>query len=319
MNKRDVLIKICQVIDVYDETDGERIKVRLSPEDDRKSDDKIPYAFPLLPKLLHIKPKVGEFVLVILTEAGNGYSNRYYIGPIISQPQFMEKEDFLINAMSLYPGSYKGPDIAPSTNADSHGALVENDDIAIYGRKKNDIILTNNEELITKINKAVFPGIQGGPLENIIAAKAVCFYEALQPEFKNYMNRVVKNCDTLASCLKTYGFNVLTGGTDNHLILLDLRNKNITGAELEKRLEEVHVVTNKNAVPFDTENKKTTSGLRLGTAAVTSRGLQNEDMFSIASIINVCADNKETYEANKEILKNIVRDICDKYPLYKED
>lgn len=145
MNKKDVLIKICQVIDVYDETDGERIKVRLSPEDDRKSDDKIPYAFPLLPKLLHIKPKVGEFVLVILTEAGNGYSNRYYIGPIISQPQFMEKEDFLINAMSLYPGSYKGPDIAPSTNADSHGALVENDDIAIYGRKKNDIILTNND------------------------------------------------------------------------------------------------------------------------------------------------------------------------------
>ena len=184
---------------------------------------------------------------------------------------------------------------------------------------RGGIILTNNEELITKINKAVFPGIQGGPLENIIAAKAVCFYEALQPEFKNYMNRVVKNCDTLASCLKTYGFDVLTGGTDNHLILLDLRNKNITGAELEKRLEEVHVVTNKNAVPFDTENKKTTSGLRLGTAAVTSRGLQNEDMFSIASIINVCADNKETYEANKEILKNIVRDICDKYPLYKED
>ena len=184
---------------------------------------------------------------------------------------------------------------------------------------RGGIILTNSEDLITKINKAVFPGIQGGPLENIIAAKAVCFYEALQPEFKHYMNRVVKNCETLASCLETYGFNVLTGGTDNHLILLDLRNKHITGAELERRLEEVHVVTNKNAVPFDTENKKTTSGLRIGTPAITSRGLQNEDMFTIASIINVCADTLDTFEANKKLLKNIVKDICDKYPLYKED
>ena len=184
---------------------------------------------------------------------------------------------------------------------------------------RGGIILTNSEDLITRINKAVFPGIQGGPLENIIAAKAVCFYEALQPEFKHYMSRVVKNCETLASCLETYGFNVLTGGTDNHLILLDLRNKNITGAELERRLEEVHVVTNKNAVPFDTENKKTTSGLRIGTPAITSRGLQNEDMFTIASIINVCADTLDTFEANKKLLKNIVKDICDKYPLYKED
>ena len=144
MNK-GIIIKICQVIDTYDETDGERIKVRLSPEDDRKPDNKIPYAFPLLPKLLHIKPKIGEFVLVVLTEIDNGYSNRYYIGPIISQPQFMEKEDFLLNATSLYPGSYKEPDIAPSTNADSHGALAEDGDIALYGRKKNDIILTNDD------------------------------------------------------------------------------------------------------------------------------------------------------------------------------
>lgn len=144
MNK-GIVLKICQVIDINDETDGQRIKVRLSPEDDKKSDDEIPYAFPLLPKLIHIKPKVGELVLVVLTEVSNGYSNRYFVGPIISQPQFMDGDDFLINTMSLYPGSYKEPDVAPSTNAESHGSLANNDDIAIYGRNKSDIILTNND------------------------------------------------------------------------------------------------------------------------------------------------------------------------------
>lgn len=142
---KGAVLKICQVIDINDNTDGQRIKVRLSPEDDRKSDDQIPFAFPLLPKLVHIKPKVGELVLVVLTEVDNGYSNRYYIGPIISQPQFMYKDDFLINAMSLYPGSFKEPDVAPSTNAESHGSLATDDDIAIYGRKKSDIILTDDD------------------------------------------------------------------------------------------------------------------------------------------------------------------------------
>lgn len=142
---KGAVLKICQVIDINDNTDGQRIKVRLSPEDDRKSDDQIPFAFPLLPKLVHIKPKVGELVLVVLTEVDNGYSNRYYIGPIISQPQFMYKDDFLINAMSLYPGAFKEPDVAPSTNAESHGSLATDDDIAIYGRKKSDIILTDDD------------------------------------------------------------------------------------------------------------------------------------------------------------------------------
>ena len=140
-----VIMKICQVIDTYDETDGDRIKVRLSPEDDKKPDDKIPYAFPLLPKLIHIKPKIGEMVLVILTEVNNGHSNRHYIGPIISQPQYIDKDDFMMNALSLYPGSYKEPSIAPSTNVDSHGALANNEDVAIYGRKKSDIILTDDD------------------------------------------------------------------------------------------------------------------------------------------------------------------------------
>lgn len=142
---KNAIIKICQVVDVFDDTDGERIKVRLSPEDDKKYNNELPYAFPLLPKLLHVKPKVGELVVVILTEVGNGHSVRYYIGPIISQPQYMENDNFYINTMSLYPGSIKLPSVAPSTNVESHGAMANNEDIAIYGRKKSDIILTNDD------------------------------------------------------------------------------------------------------------------------------------------------------------------------------
>lgn len=145
MLKNGVILKLCQVVDIFDEVDGERIKVRMSPEDDRKSDNELPYVFPLLPKLIHIKPKIGETVLIVLTEVSNGYSNRYYIGPIISQPQFMEKDSFLPNALSLYPSSTMSPNVAPSTNPESHGALASNNDIAIYGRKKNDIILSDDE------------------------------------------------------------------------------------------------------------------------------------------------------------------------------
>lgn len=182
---------------------------------------------------------------------------------------------------------------------------------------RGGIILTNSEEMIRKINKAVFPGIQGGPLENIIAAKAVCFGEALKPEFKEYMQKVVNNCKALADSLINYNFNVLTGGTDNHLILLDLRNKGITGKELESRLEEVGIIVNKNAVPFDTENKATTSGIRIGTAAVTSRGLGLEEMRIIASIIDECC-HSDTFEEMKEQLKLTIKQICNKFPLYKE-
>lgn len=183
---------------------------------------------------------------------------------------------------------------------------------------RGGIILTNNEELIKKINKAVFPGIQGGPLENIIAAKAVCFGEALKPEFKEYMQKVIDNTRTLAIQLTRLGVKLLTQGTDNHLLLIDLRNENITGQELENRLEEIGIVTNKNAVPFDIKNKKETSGLRIGTAAVTSRGLGQEEMLTIAQLIAHCIDTN-TYNDNKEYMKRVVQSICDKFPLYKED
>ena len=176
--------------------------------------------------------------------------------------------------------------------------------------------MTNNEEIAKKINKSVFPKTQGGPLENIIAAKAVCFGEALKPEFKQYQEQVIKNAKVLAEALVENGFNVLTGGTDNHLILLDLRNKGITGKELESRLENVGIVSNKNAVPFDTENKKTTSGLRLGTPAVTSRGLVEDDMRTIASWIDLCAG--PYYEGNIGAIKAHVEELCKKYPLYQD-
>ena len=181
---------------------------------------------------------------------------------------------------------------------------------------RGGVILTNSKELIKNINKALFPGIQGGPLENIIAAKAVCFGEALKPEFKQYQEQVIKNAKVLAEALVENGFNVLTGGTSNHLILLDLKNKGITGKELETRLENVGIVSNKNAVPFDTENKKTTSGLRLGTPAVTSRGLIEEDMRQIAVLIEWCTS--PYYEQNIGAIRAHVDALCKKYPLYKD-
>ena len=184
---------------------------------------------------------------------------------------------------------------------------------------RGGIILTNNAEIAKKINSAVFPGCQGGPLENIIAAKAVCFGEALKPEFKEYMENVIENTRALAIALTNLGINVLTGGTDNHLLLLDLRNTNITGVELESRLEEVGIISNKNAIPFDTEKKTVTSGLRLGAAAVTSRGLTIEDMIMIANIIYKCImGTVDEFNSNKNDLILQVQNICKKYPLYKD-
>ena len=181
---------------------------------------------------------------------------------------------------------------------------------------RGGLILTDKEDLIKKINKAVFPGVQGGPLENIIAAKAVCFWEALQPEFKEYQKQVVENAKYLAYHLQKFGIKVLTGGTDNHLLLLDLRDSCVTGKELEERLESIGIISNKNAIPFDTQNKTTTSGLRLGTAAITSRGLKKEDILIIAAIIASCVVPEDEFEWQKEAMQKNVAEIANKYPLY---
>ena len=163
------------------------------------------------------------------------------------------------------------------------------------------------------INKALFPGTQGGPLMHVIAAKGVCFGEALKPEFKQYQKQIVKNAKALSEELLKLGFNLVSGGTDNHLILIDLRNKQITGKELERKLDDVGITVNKNAVPFDTQKPSITSGIRIGTPAVTTRGLKEEDMVKIANLINMVV---EDYEGKKEEIHNEVAKICKKYPLY---
>ena len=178
---------------------------------------------------------------------------------------------------------------------------------------RGGVILTNDEELAKKFDKAIFPGTQGGPLEHVIAAKAVCFGEALKPEFKAYQQRVVTNARVLADALQKQGFDLVGGGTDNHLMLIDLRKTGVTGKELQRRLDEVYITANKNAIPNDPESPFVTSGMRIGTPAVTTRGFGAPEMLRIAEFIWQAAtdfDNK----AN-DIRRN-VRDICANFPIY---
>ena len=178
---------------------------------------------------------------------------------------------------------------------------------------RGGVILTNDEELAKKFNKAIFPGTQGGPLEHVIAAKAVCFGEALRPEFKAYQQNVVTNARVLADALRKQGFDLVAGGTDNHLMLIDLRKTGVTGKELQRRLDEVYITANKNAIPNDPESPFVTSGMRIGTPAVTTRGFGAPEMLRIAEFIWQAAtdfDNK----AN-DIRRN-VRDICVNFPIY---
>lgn len=170
------------------------------------------------------------------------------------------------------------------------------------------------EELGAAINKAVFPGTQGGPLMHVIAGKAVCFGEALKPEFKEYQQNIVKNAAALADGLMKRGINLVSGGTDNHLMLVDLRSVGITGKELEHRLDDVYITANKNAIPNDPEKPFVTSGIRLGTAAVTTRGLGIAEMDKIAEFIYLAATD---FENKKEEIRNGVNEICKAYPLYE--
>ena len=175
-------------------------------------------------------------------------------------------------------------------------------------------ILTDDEAIAKKINSAIFPGSQGGPLEHVIAGKAVAFGEALKPEFKEYQKQLVKNCAVLADELKKRGLEMVSGGTDNHLILLDLRNEGVSGADLEKRLDAVHITVNKNKIPNDPRSAKETSGIRIGTAAVTTRGFTEEDMVEVADLV---ALSVRDYEAQKESIAQRATALCAKYPLYK--
>ncbi|MDE5563726.1 MAG: serine hydroxymethyltransferase [Oscillospiraceae bacterium] len=180
---------------------------------------------------------------------------------------------------------------------------------------RGGLILTNDEALAKKINSAIFPGTQGGPLMHVIAAKAVCFGEALSDEFKDYQRRIVENAKALAEGLVKRGFNLVSGGTDNHLMLVDLRPFGITGKELEHRLDEVYITVNKNAIHNDPEKPFVTSGIRIGTPAVTTRGLGVEEMEKIAEYIYLCASD---FENKADEIRAGVTEICKKFPLYED-
>lgn len=180
---------------------------------------------------------------------------------------------------------------------------------------RGGVILSNNEiNEKFNFNKAIFPGTQGGPLEHVIAGKAVAFKEALDPSFKEYQTQIVKNCKALAETLRNKGFNMVTGGTDNHLLLLDLTNFGITGKELQARCDNVYITLNKNAIPNDPRSPFVTSGVRIGTAAITSRGMKEEDMEIIADLIYQTVTD---YENNIDNIREKVVTLCNKYPIYE--
>ena len=187
---------------------------------------------------------------------------------------------------------------------------------------RSAMILTNDEALIKKINSAVFPGLQGGPLMHVMAGKAVAFGEALKPEFEDYIKKVISNAKVLASSLVNNGFKIVTGGTDSHIVWLDLTPKNVTGDKAEKILEDVGIACNKNAIPYDPNPPKITSGLRFGTAAATSRGFNETDFSEIGDMISEVLDNIHQNEDNQKqfisSMKNRVISMCKKYPIYDE-
>ena len=181
---------------------------------------------------------------------------------------------------------------------------------------RGGIILTNNEEIAKKIDKAIFPGIQGGPLMHIIAAKAVAFKEALLPEFKEYQKQVVKNAKAMADALVKGGLRIVSGGTDNHLMLVDLRAKGVTGKQAEESLEKAGITCNKNAIPNDPEKPFITSGVRLGTPAITARGMKEDESVKIAEMIIKVLENVNDDEKIAEVRNEVLR-LTEKFPLYK--
>lgn len=182
---------------------------------------------------------------------------------------------------------------------------------------RGGIILTNDEEMIKKVNKAVFPGIQGGPLMHIVAAKAVSFKEALQPDFKHYARQIIKNAEMLGEILKKEGATLISDGTDNHIVLLDVRPWNLTGKEAENTLEKAGITVNKNTIPYDPENPFVTSGIRMGTAALTTRGMKQEEMIKIGETIAAVLRSKGDPLILKQA-KETTKKICEGYPLFQQ-
>ncbi len=187
---------------------------------------------------------------------------------------------------------------------------------------RGGMILTNREDIAKKINSAVFPGLQGGPLMHVIAAKAVAFGEALKPEFKEYAAKVIENAQALAARLKENGFDIVSGGTDTHVVLVDLRPKKLTGKAADEALERAHMTCNKNGVPFDPEKPFITSGIRLGTPAGTTRGFDTAEFIQIADMITEVLDglaaNPDSNDATEDAVRKKVADLCERFPIYSE-
>lgn len=182
---------------------------------------------------------------------------------------------------------------------------------------RGGLILTNDEEIAKKINKTIFPGIQGGPLMHVIAAKAQCFYEALQPEFKTYAEQIIKNAKILAKTLESEGFKIVSGGTDNHLMLVDVKTTfGITGKEAEEILDKIHITVNKNTIPNETESPAKTSGIRLGSPAMTTRGLKEAEFVEIGHIIAKALKNKDDDKIQEELAASVLA-LTDKFPIYE--
>ena len=225
---------------------------------------------------------------------------------------------FLVD-MAHYSGLIAGKQYP---NPIEHAHIVTSTTHKTLRGARSAMILTNDEMLIKKINSAVFPGLQGGPLMHVMAGKAVAFGEALKPEFEDYIKKVIENAKVLASSLVNNGFKIVTGGTDSHIVWLDLTPKNVTGDKAEKILEEVGIACNKNAIPYDPNPPKITSGLRFGTAAATSRGFNENDFREIGNMISEVLENiNQNHDNQKEFIssmKSKVISMCEKYPIYDE-
>ena len=242
---------------------------------------------------------------------------------IINWKKFREIADkvgaYLLVDMAHYSGLIAGKQYPSPID---HAHIVTSTTHKTLRGARSAMILTNDEALIKKINSAVFPGLQGGPLMHVMAAKAVAFGEALKPEFQDYIKKVIVNAKILSSSLVNNGFKIVTGGTDSHIVWLDLSPKNVTGDKAEKILEDVGIACNKNAIPYDPNPPKITSGLRFGTAAATSRGFNENDFSQIGDMISEVLDNINQNEDNQKqfisTMKNKVANMCKKYPIYKE-
>ena len=266
-----------------------------------------------------VSPETGRIDYDALREKALECKPKLIVAGASAYPRVIEFEK--IAAIAKEVGAYFMVDmahIAGLVAAGLHPSPVPHADIVTTTTHKTlrgprgGMILCR-EELAKQIDKAIFPGTQGGPLMHVIAAKAVCFGEALRPEFKAYQEQIIKNAKAFEAALLAEGFELVSGGTDNHLILLDLRNKGLTGKEFEARLQSVHITTNKNAIPNDPQSPFITSGLRVGTPAGTSRGMKEEDFARVGHLMGLAAAD---IEANREFILAEVADICKKNPLY---